>query len=199
MARSSRHGDDRRVVAHEHHLARGLVPSDVRQLADVVVARLADLVLPGGRVFFAAEPIYEEGNPFVPYPWGLRMDGLSLISTRRWGWMELGFTRSYFYELLRRAGWAVEHSTLGYTHWADIYTARRSSEVDLAPPRGSPGRDAASAPVYPNGWAVKAIDFAAMSAKCLVAEGWRVFLRKAVARTSGAWRRRREAARPGRS
>ena len=94
----------------------------------LLVSRLEDLVVPGGQVFFAAEPVVENGSDLVPYPWGLRMDGLSLISIRRWGWMELGFQRSYFFDLLGRAGWALDHSFLDTTFWASLYTARRFSD-----------------------------------------------------------------------
>jgi SAM-dependent methyltransferase len=94
----------------------------------LLISRLQDLVVPGGQVFFAAEPVVEDASDLVPYPWGLRMDGLSLISIRRWGWMELGFQRSYFFDLLGRAGWALDHSFLDTTFWASLYTARRCSD-----------------------------------------------------------------------
>jgi hypothetical protein len=42
--------------------------------------------------------------------------------------MELGFQRSYFFDLLGRAGWALDHSFLDTTFWANLYTARRFSD-----------------------------------------------------------------------
>jgi SAM-dependent methyltransferase len=56
---------------------------------------------PGGKIYFAAEPI----NDHFTVPWGVRLDGESLLVARRNGWMELGFRSDYFEELLRRTGW----------------------------------------------------------------------------------------------
>jgi 2-polyprenyl-3-methyl-5-hydroxy-6-metoxy-1,4-benzoquinol methylase len=56
---------------------------------------------PGGKVYFAAEPI----NRDFTVPWGIRLDGESLFVARKWGWMELGFHSDFFAELLSRAGW----------------------------------------------------------------------------------------------
>jgi hypothetical protein len=68
-----------------------------------MLARLQRVVAPSGVVAFAAEPI---GN--LPYPWGLRLDGLSLWCVRQYGWLELGFTERYFAEALGRHGWRAE-------------------------------------------------------------------------------------------
>lgn len=65
-----------------------------------MLARLHDVVGPNGTIVFAAEPIRR-----FPYPWGLRLDGMSLWSTRRHGWLELGFDSSYFAAALARTGW----------------------------------------------------------------------------------------------
>lgn len=59
------------------------------------------VVAPGGKIYFAAEPI----DDHFPVPWGVRLDGESLFVARRNGWMELGFRSSYFQELLARTGW----------------------------------------------------------------------------------------------
>jgi hypothetical protein len=65
--------------------------------------RLHRIVTPTGTVAFAAEPIMKQA-----YPWGPRLDGLSLWSTRRYGWLELGFDTGYFFEALQRTGWRSE-------------------------------------------------------------------------------------------
>jgi SAM-dependent methyltransferase len=65
-----------------------------------MLRRLHDIVKPSGQVMFAAEPI-----DHFPFPWGLRLDGMSLWSTRRYGWLELGFDSAYFVEALARQGW----------------------------------------------------------------------------------------------
>lgn len=56
----------------------------------------------GGVVALCAEPV-----DLLPYPWGPRLDGLSLWSSRRYGWLELGFDERYLAEALRRTGWVA--------------------------------------------------------------------------------------------
>ncbi len=70
-----------------------------------MLRRLHNVIRPGGRVAFASEPIGA-----LQYPWGLRLDGLSLWSTRKYGWLELGFTRDYFFEALRKTGWTAQRA-----------------------------------------------------------------------------------------
>ncbi|MGH8996420.1 MAG: class I SAM-dependent methyltransferase [Acidimicrobiales bacterium] len=65
-----------------------------------MLGRLSDIVGPRGRVLWAGEPIAPMGMP-----WGLRLDGYSLWSTRTHGWLELGFDERYFAEALDRTGW----------------------------------------------------------------------------------------------
>lgn len=71
--------------------------------------RLRDRIKPGGQVILCGEPIVEETMPGIPYPWGPRLDALSVYCIRKWGWMELGFTRSFLTEAARRAGWDMKH------------------------------------------------------------------------------------------
>jgi SAM-dependent methyltransferase len=74
----------------------------------VLLESLHDRVAPEGRIIFGGEPILPADDywaPTVPYPWGLRLDALSLSAVRHYGWMELGFTEAYFFELLARTGW----------------------------------------------------------------------------------------------
>jgi SAM-dependent methyltransferase len=92
--------------------------SDHRDL----VAKLADVITPGGRVFFAAEPVVET----FPVPWGVRTDGESLWAIRRNGWLELGFQESYFLRMLAHAGWMVTKSTTDATYLGVIFEARRA-------------------------------------------------------------------------
>lgn len=61
------------------------------------------VVNPGGKVVLASEPIFEGFGQ----PWGLRLDGESLWAIRQNGWLELGFSESYFIETCMRSGWAV--------------------------------------------------------------------------------------------
>ena len=82
-------------------------------------------VKPGGKVYFAAEPIVAD----FPIPWGLRMDGELLWAIRRNGWMELGFSESYFKEALRRSGWGVRKHVFPDLAWACVWEAQRIGET----------------------------------------------------------------------
>jgi hypothetical protein len=57
-----------------------------------------------GILVLAAEPVVIEPSEVVPCPWGPRLDGETLRAIRRFGWMELGFTETYLYELLSPFG-----------------------------------------------------------------------------------------------
>ncbi len=81
-----------------------------------------------GVVVFGAEPV-----DVLAYPWGPRLDGLSLWSSRRYGWLELGFDERYFLAMLRRTGW-VARRIGGPTASSTVYVAR------TARARGGPGR-----------------------------------------------------------
>ena len=71
-------------------------------------------VKPGGSVYLGAEPILAD----FPVPWGLRLDGQSLWSIRKFGWMELGFQDSYFRAALDVTGWAgVRHPVVSPAIW----------------------------------------------------------------------------------
>ena len=87
-----------------------------------MLARLADLVHPGGKVVFAGEPVLD-----LAYPWGLRLDGQSLWSVRQLGWLELGFDTAYFFSALRDFGWDAErHQSRAISPLADVIVATRS-------------------------------------------------------------------------
>src|SRR2546426_2315105 len=90
-----------------------------------LLKRLLGLLNPGGLVAFCAEPIVGDGTPLLPYPWGLRLDGLSLLAIRRWGWIELGFCESYFKKLLRVLGWTTEHHYLNDSSLSNVWISRR--------------------------------------------------------------------------
>lgn len=66
------------------------------------------VVRPGGVVLFAAEPVQR-----LAYPWGPRLDGLSVWSSRTYGWLELGFGVRYFEAALARTGWKGSRVGLG--------------------------------------------------------------------------------------
>ncbi len=100
-----------------------------------MLSKLPQVLRPGGRVFFAAEPIADS----FPYPWGLRLDGESLWAIRRNGWLELGYQESYFVRALQHFGWVSQKHVSPATHLAVIFEARRAnhfyamSTFDLPP------------------------------------------------------------------
>lgn len=73
----------------------------------LLLQRLHECVAPDGLVLLAGEPVGE-----MPFPWGPRIDGLSLWSMRRYGWLELGFDARYFAMLLDRTGWKASRQRL---------------------------------------------------------------------------------------
>lgn len=60
----------------------------------------------GGRVVLAGEPLFDDN---WHYPWGLRTDAQSLWAMSTHGWMELGFKRSYIFDLLKSNRFRLEH------------------------------------------------------------------------------------------
>jgi len=81
-----------------HHCSDHLAPLE----------QLHGIVRPGGAVFFASEPVQK-----MDYPWGPRLDGLSVWSTRTYGWLELGFDEDYSEAALHRTGWRGTRRSAG--------------------------------------------------------------------------------------
>ncbi|OPX63617.1 MULTISPECIES: bifunctional 2-polyprenyl-6-hydroxyphenol methylase/3-demethylubiquinol 3-O-methyltransferase UbiG [unclassified Methanoregula] len=74
-----------------------------------MIKNLSNLLSENGIICFASEPVMSYPikflpNPVLPYPWGVRLDGISVWSMRRFGWMELGFERHFFIQMLSDAG-----------------------------------------------------------------------------------------------
>jgi 2-polyprenyl-3-methyl-5-hydroxy-6-metoxy-1,4-benzoquinol methylase len=85
-----------------------------------MLRRLHDIVRPGGVVLFASEPIQN-----LDYAWGPRLDGLSVWSSRTYGWLELGFDCVYFDAVLARTGWSARRYRLGVgASETDVLVAR---------------------------------------------------------------------------
>jgi ubiquinone/menaquinone biosynthesis C-methylase UbiE len=79
------------------------------------------VVTPEGRIFFGSEPI----QPDLSYPWGLRLDGQSLWSIRKHGWLELGFSEDYFAEALKRTGWFGRKHAAADPPWLTVWEGCR--------------------------------------------------------------------------
>lgn len=88
-----------------------------------LLARLHERLASGGRVVFCGEPIVPGPQPPVPFPWGPRLDALSVLCMRRWGWMELGFQHEFFVRALRRGGWRVAFHPMPECGRANAYVA----------------------------------------------------------------------------
>lgn len=99
-----------------------------------MLKRVPMLLNPDGLLAFAAEPIVPDHSEIVPYPWGLRMDGLSIWSIRRWGWLELGFQQGYFQKLLENLGWSVARRNLMNTGLTDVWLASRDGSDQRVQP-----------------------------------------------------------------
>jgi SAM-dependent methyltransferase len=89
-----------------------------------LLSRLRQRLKLGGLLILCGEPVVGAFVPSVPYPWGPRLDGLSVFCIRHHGWMELGFTESFLIEALHRYGWLVDVSTLPNCGRATTYVAR---------------------------------------------------------------------------
>src|SRR5690606_16956606 len=76
----------------------------------------------------AGAPIVPVGAVAVPYPWGLRLDGLSLWFIRRLGWLELGYQEPYLHGLLEDLGWSVVRKPSALAATMSIWMAKRKVE-----------------------------------------------------------------------
>lgn len=89
-----------------------------------VLRRIRKSLSPDGRLIIAGEPILDQADMTLPFPWGPRLEGESLRAIRRWGWTELGFTRQYFHDLLGHCGFNWERDGVSGNPWAQMYIAR---------------------------------------------------------------------------
>jgi SAM-dependent methyltransferase len=89
-----------------------------------LLGRLRRRLRPGGLLILSGEPVVGTFVPPLPYPWGPRLDGLSVFCIRRYGWMELGFTEAFLTEALHRYGWLVDVHALPSCGRATTYVAR---------------------------------------------------------------------------
>jgi 2-polyprenyl-3-methyl-5-hydroxy-6-metoxy-1,4-benzoquinol methylase len=87
---------------------------------------LRSAIKPGGKIYFAGEPITNE----FPMPWGVRLDGESLWAIRKHGWLELGFTETYFTKALAAAGWKVTKFQSSETFAANVWEAERMTAIE---------------------------------------------------------------------
>lgn len=99
------------------------------------IANYATMLRPDGFLVFGAEPVIDPAGPWsqaVPYPWGPRLDGLSLRAMQTHGWMELGFQRPYFERLLARNGLGCEQESSPANSLASSIVSRRLAAASAA-------------------------------------------------------------------
>jgi SAM-dependent methyltransferase len=87
-----------------------------------LLKNLNSFVKEDGIIAFASEPITD-----FPYPWGVRLDGISVYSIRKFGWLELGFSTAYFMETLAKFGWNATRTQSDINPIADVIIARRAT------------------------------------------------------------------------
>jgi SAM-dependent methyltransferase len=69
-----------------------------------LIKNLSRVVKEDGIICFASEPFVLCPSEIITSPWGIRLDGMSVWSIRRFGWMELGFDINFFIKLLSDYG-----------------------------------------------------------------------------------------------
>jgi hypothetical protein len=88
---------------------------------DDLLIRLHGRLNPGGRIVLCGEPVVASPTDGIPYPWGPRLDALSVFCMRRFGWMELGFTHDYLTKLANVTGWTAKFHAFPNCGRAAIY------------------------------------------------------------------------------
>jgi SAM-dependent methyltransferase len=76
----------------------------------LVIKNLANALKSGGKIIFAAEPFYDD---WFDYPWGIRLDGHAVWAIRSFGWLELGFRKTYIDSLLNANNFALDYHSVG--------------------------------------------------------------------------------------
>ncbi len=103
-----------------------------------VLEKIRSLLKPDGQIVFSGEPILAPDSVWLPclaYPWGPRLDGLSLAAMRSYGWCELGFQQGYFIDVLMRSGYLVTPHLCKATDRGHCYVATiNTGTVDLTQP-----------------------------------------------------------------
>ncbi len=96
---------------------------------DALLIGLHDRLRPGGRVVLCGEPVVPAPFGGIPYPWGPRLDALSVFCIRRFGWMELGFTHDYLMKIADATGWAATFQPFADCGRAAIYVLQPAAKL----------------------------------------------------------------------
>ncbi len=96
-----------------------------------LLLRLHRRLNPGGKIILCGEPIVAAPCDAVPYPWGPRLDALSVFCMRRYGWMELGFSHDFLMTVARATGWMATHHRFRKCPRAALYVLEQASPDGL--------------------------------------------------------------------
>ncbi|WP_428390845.1 class I SAM-dependent methyltransferase [Lichenicoccus sp.] len=105
---------------------------------ETLLIRLHDRLRPGGRLVLCGEPVVRAPTRAIPYPWGPRLDALSVFCIRRYGWMELGFTHDYLVALARTTGWRARLHRFAPAHRASLYVLEPITSRPIVPTLRAP-------------------------------------------------------------
>jgi 2-polyprenyl-3-methyl-5-hydroxy-6-metoxy-1,4-benzoquinol methylase len=96
-----------------------------------LIAKLRDILVPGGKVIMAGEPILPaaDGKYSVPYPWGMRLPVEVAAVVRIRHWYELGFHEEFLVRLFNRNGFLYKKHYGHITNLAIIYEFVRRPAV----------------------------------------------------------------------
>lgn len=89
-----------------------------------LISKMYDALRSGGAIMFAAEAFYDD---WFDFPWGVRTDGHSVWAIRNFGWMELGFRKSFISSVLSQQGFELEWSSLNEAgSYGELLIARKA-------------------------------------------------------------------------
>ncbi len=97
-----------------------------------LLVRLRERLNPGGKLMLCGEPVVHEQGGAVPFPWGPRLDILSIFCMKKQGWMELGFTHEFLMQAFERTGWKASFHPAAGCGRANIYLAERTGDSPLS-------------------------------------------------------------------
>lgn len=90
-----------------------------------LIKNLSRIITDDGIICFASEPFVQGPSEIIPYPWGVRLDGMSVWSMRRFGWMELGFEINFFMKMLSGCGFISERISSDVSPLTSLIIARK--------------------------------------------------------------------------
>jgi SAM-dependent methyltransferase len=112
-----------------------------------LLERLSERLNPGGLLILCGEPVVSHPTQSIPFPWGPRLDALSIFCMRHFGWMELGFCEDFLIDAFNLHGWLISDHHIAGCGRASAFVAKRAlgTTVKL-------GEDSAVGQRFSEGW-----------------------------------------------